>query len=342
MVPMKIVVIRFSSLGDCTLLCPFLDHLKQHGATEITVLTKRRFVELFSAATGVDRVIALGEGAGWRGLKQVIEACRGGDLVIDAHNTMRSRLVARALGGAGARFGKHYGRKLRLIWLKSGGGVPRMSRSYSALGEALGFPAMTRPAGGLEVPRATRTRIRALLDHVEGQYVVVAPGSRWAMKRWGDQKYFELARRITNDYGHHIVLLGDGADAALTSRIAAALGDRVTDLAGRMSVVESAAAIEGALAFVGNDSGLMHLSEAVGVPVVAVFGPTVEGFGYFPSLERSRVVQRELACRPCSRNGSRWCPKGTHECMTGIAVEAVAEALDNLLADRTAARHIGT
>lgn len=339
---MKIVVIRFSSLGDCTLLCPFLDHLKRHGATEITVLTKRRFAELFSAATGVDRIVALEDGAGWRGLRQMVEACGAADVVVDAHNTMRSRAVARGLGGADARFEKHYTRKLGLIWLKRGAGVPAMSRSYSLLGERLGFPPMTKTAGGIDIPRAAHERTRALLGHVKGPYVALAPGSRWQMKRWGDQKYFALARRITNDYGYPIVLLGDRKDASLTSRIAASLGDRATDLAGRIGVLESAAAAGGAVAFVGNDSGLMHLAEAVRVPVVAIFGPTVEGFGYFPTLEHSRVVQHEVACRPCSRNGSRWCPKGTHECMAEIEVETVAEALDNLLAERGTARHIGT
>lgn len=339
---MKIVVIRFSSLGDCTLLCPFLDHLKKHGATEITVLTKRRFAELFSAATGVDRIIALEEGSGWRGLKQMVDACGDHDCVIDAHNTMRSRLVARGLGGADACFNKRYAGKLGLIWLKRRASLPTISRCYSALGERLGFPPMERAAGGIQVTAAAKARRDAMLEHIDGDYVVVAPGSRWSMKRWGDHKYFELARRITKEYGYHIVLLGDRNDKLLTSQIASSLGDKVTDLAGSTSILESAAALARSVAFVGNDSGLMHVAEAVAVPVVAVFGPTVEAFGYFPSLERSRVVERALSCRPCSRNGSRWCPKGTQECMTEISVDSVAEAFDNLLADRRSARQIGT
>lgn len=335
---MKITVIRFSSLGDCTLLCPFLDHLKQQGATQVTVVTKREFVELFSAATGVDRIVGLEKGGGWRALRQMASACGESDYLIDAHNTMRSRVVARALGGADVRFHKHYARKLGLIWLKRRVDLPPVSRSYSNLGEEIGFPPMERAAGGLSIPPAVRERVAEKMKHVKGPVIAMAPGSRWPAKEWGERRYFALAQRITGDYRYHVVLLGDSRDASITARIASGLGGNVTDLAGRASILETAAVIGRADAFIGNDSGLMHVAEAMGVPVIAIFGPTVEAFGYFPSLETSKVVERELACRPCSRNGSRVCPKGTHECMTGIDVDTVVAAFDDLVEGRGPAR----
>jgi heptosyltransferase-2 len=332
---MRLLVIRFSSLGDCTLLCPFLDHVKQHGATEVTVVTKQVYAELFSAATGVDRIVALDTRGGWRALRQVIDACGETEVVIDAHNTIRSRIVARGLGGADARFEKHYRQRLGLIWLKRPADIPTISQCYSNLGEAVGFPPMTRAAGGLEIPAPVRTRVAALLDHIDGDYLAIAPGSRWAMKRWGADKFLQLVQHVAREYGYHVVLVGDKSDAPLTGDIASALGSGVTDLAGRTSVLESAAAIRRAVAFVGNDSGLMHLAEAVGVPVVALFGPTVQAFGYYPSLPSSRVIARDLACRPCSRNGSRFCPKGTQECMTEIRLAPVIEALNEIVTARS-------
>jgi heptosyltransferase-2 len=104
--------------------------------------------------------------------------------------------------------------------------------------------------------------------------------------------------------------------------------------------MEAAAVIQGAATFIGNDSGLMHLAEAVGVPVIALFGPTVEAFGYYPSLGASRVVERDISCRPCSRNGSRRCPKGTQECLTAIPVEPVAEAFADLVEGRDNQRYV--
>ena len=75
----------------------------------------------------------------------------------------------------------------------------------------------------------------------------------------------------------------------------------------------------------------MHLAEAVGVPVLALFGPTVDAFGYYPSRPDSKVVERDIPCRPCSRNGSRTCPRGTQECMVEIDVDTVENAFSDLV-----------
>lgn len=76
-----------------------------------------------------------------------------------------------------------------------------------------------------------------------------------------------------------------------------------------------------------NDSGLLHLSEAVGTPVVALFGPTVRAFGYFPLLASSLALERELDCRPCSRTGSRPCHRGDLACLDRIPAAEVRDAV---------------
>ena len=340
-VVMRLLVIRFSSFGDCVLLCPFLEHLKHHGAGDVAVVTKTAYVGLFSAARGVDRLIALDPKAGLRGLRHIVESHRSdGCTVIDAHNTLRSRILSAGLGGARSRIQKHFRKRFELITLKRGHELPTMSQRYSALGEALGFPPMTSGVGGIEIPRDARRRAGNLLRDVERPLLVLAPGGRWPMKRWGVEKFEALARRAVSQLGYRVVLVGDHADAAVTTRMATAIDEGVTDLAGRLEIMETAAVIETADAFVGGDSGLMHLAEAVGTPVVALFGPTVEAFGYFPSLAASKVVERDLPCRPCSRNGGRPCPKGTQECLVDLPLQAVEQALDDLLADRGPQRYV--
>jgi ADP-heptose:LPS heptosyltransferase len=103
--------------------------------------------------------------------------------------------------------------------------------------------------------------------------------------------------------------------------------------------MDAAAHIARCRLFVGNDSGLMHLAEAVGTPVVSLFGPTVDAFGYYPSLPLSRTIERRLACRPCSRNGSIPCPKGTGECLTAIPEDVVAHTVATMF-DSTAPRRV--
>lgn len=338
---MRVIVIRFSSLGDCILLCPFLAHLKANGAEEVTVISKRAFVELFSAASGVDRIVALDEKAGIRGLRQIIESHGGTDaVVIDAHNTMRSQLLGRGLGGADTRLKKYYAGRVGLILFKRPCTIPTMARRYSDLGESLGFPPMTARVGGIEIPPSARKSVDKSLTNIEGKLVSIAAGSRWPTKEWGLDKYIELTRRIIDDRDIHVLLHGNTDEREDADVIAGLFPGRVTNLAGRTGILETAAAIERSAIFVGNDSGLMHLSEAVGTPVIALFGPTVEQFGYFPSLPGSKVVERALNCRPCSRNGQRPCPRGSQECLTGITTDWVETAVRDALGARGPSRYI--
>lgn len=160
------------------------------------------------------------------------------------------------------------------------------------------------------------------------------------MKQWGVEKFAVLAERIADKHGCHLIVLGDELDKEAGDHIASRLGSRAVNLVGQIGILETAAAIQQSSAFLGNDSGLMHLAEAVGVPVVALFGPTVDTFGYYPSLPASKVVERNIDCRPCSRNGSRKCPKGTQECLTEIDVGPVEKAFDDLVAKTGPARRI--
>ena len=74
----------------------------------------------------------------------------------------------------------------------------------------------------------------------------------------------------------------------------------------------------------------MHMATAVGTPVVAIFGPTVQGFGFSP-LGKSIVVEKELRCRPCSLHGSDSCPKGHFECMKKINADEVFERVKEMV-----------
>jgi ADP-heptose:LPS heptosyltransferase len=338
---MRVIVIRFSALGDCILLCPFLAHLKANGADDVTVVSKRSFVELFSAARGVDRIVALDEKAGMRGIRQIIDSRKNEDaVVIDAHNTIRSRILGRGLGGVEARLKKFYTKRVGLILFKRACAIPTMAQRYSDLGESLGLPPMTESIGGIEVPGWARRSVDEPLANISGRLVSIAAGSKWPTKQWGLDKFVELTRRLIEDRDIHIVLHGNTEERRDAEVIVGLFPGRVTNLAGHVGILESAAVIERSAVFVGNDSGLMHLSEAVGTPVVALFGPTVEQFGYFPSLPSSKVVERALPCRPCSRNGRRPCPRGSQECLVGLATEWVETAVRDSLAGRGPRRYV--
>lgn len=182
--------------------------------------------------------------------------------------------------------------------------------------------------GSLDVcTEEDRQYVRTILD-AEGigqDYIVVAPGTVWPTKQWP----LEHVRTLVGDLrrsGRQVVIVGD---ASLTGSIGT--GSGVVDLCGRTTLRQAAAAIHGARAVVANDSAPIHIASLQGVPVLALFGPTVPEFGFAPYGKRAQVVQRaDLACRPCSPHGSRQCPIGTHECLAGILPDTVGRALDEL------------
>jgi len=95
-------------------------------------------------------------------------------------------------------------------------------------------------------------------------------------------------------------------------------------------LIRTASALAGCSSLVTNDTGLLHLAEAVGVPVLALFGPTVRDFGYFPHLPQSLVLQRDLDCRPCARNGKRPCWRLDQACLQEISPVTVLAALSRM------------
>ena len=80
-----------------------------------------------------------------------------------------------------------------------------------------------------------------------------------------------------------------------------------------------------------NDYALLHLSELMGTPVVALFGPTVREFGFYPRLKKSRVLEKNLECRPCSRNGAKPCPHAEKSCLDLIEADDVVESVLSVL-----------
>ena len=206
---------------------------------------------------------------------------------------------------------------------------------YAALARRLGV-SLTGEADGLPVPASATAAAQRSLERAgwTGKSLVAfAPGARWPTKTWPDDFYARLIGAMPGR-GYEPLLIGGANDAELNAAVARKSGAHPLDLTGALSIRESAAVLRRCKALVTNDSAPLHLAEAVGTSVVAFYGPTVREFGYFPRLPRSRVLERDLSCRPCSRNGARSCPYGTKECLRAIGPDAALDALDALLEER--------
>ena len=165
----------------------------------------------------------------------------------------------------------------------------------------------------------------------EEPLVAVAPGSVWNTKRWPMDHYKQLVSMLATE-GINVLLLGSKEDVQLSGEVAKGLGNQVINLAGRATLLQSAALMQRCRVVVSNDSAPMHLSVAVGTPVVAVFGATVPAFGFGPLGPQDVVVETQgLACRPCSIHGGETCPIKTFVCMNTISSSAVYEKVISII-----------
>jgi heptosyltransferase-2 len=327
-------VIRFGALGDLCLTGWTLARLALAPGREgrrVTLVTKARFAELAGSFTGVDRVVALPEPGRLGDLVRLAAQLRAdrADLLIDAHGVLRARLLTTLLGRApAARLRKDTVARLHLLRGGQAGATLQQhlrDRLDALLGRA-GLPAAPATPPLAHLAAAGRRE----------QVLGLAPGAQWPPKRWPVESWATLARQAL-DHGLSLrVYLGPQEEAWYDgSALALAIGDHPSvELVRGRPHLEVARSLAGCRVLACNDSGLMHLAEATGTPVLAFFGPTVRAFGYAPVLPASRLLEvDDLPCRPCSRNGKRPCHRGDLACLVRLTPALAWDTLRAQLAD---------
>lgn len=152
----------------------------------------------------------------------------------------------------------------------------------------------------------------------------MAPGSIWFTKQWSRDGYRKLIR-LLSQVGVQTVLVGGKEDFELCRMIQT--GSEAINIAGRLNLLESASVIQKTDLIVTNDSAPLHIGNAVKTDVVAIFGPTVQHFGFYPFRKNDQVIEVNLDCRPCGWHGGRRCPLKHHHCMQWITSDMVFEAV---------------
>jgi len=155
----------------------------------------------------------------------------------------------------------------------------------------------------------------------------LAPGAAHATKRWPMAHWQALAGRL-RELGYRLVVLGGPEDRGAAQQ----LGPLVESAAGEFTLQETGACLARAKVLISGDTGVMHMATGVGTPVVALFGPTVRAFGFFPYHARATVLAQDLSCRPCSTMGTARCPLGHHRCLVDLLPGQVAAAVERLVA----------
>jgi len=159
--------------------------------------------------------------------------------------------------------------------------------------------------------------------------IAVAPGSVWKTKCWPEEYYSELMSNLKEMA--EFIMIGSKLEEELCRKVLTASSAKGANFAGKTSILESAALINRADLLLCNDSGAMHIANAVKTRVIAFFGPTVRDFGFYPYREEDIVCEVDLDCRPCHHHGPMRCPLGHHNCMRMIKPETIKNKILTLL-----------
>ena len=315
---MKLLVIKLSSLGDLFHALPAVHQLKTGLSAEVHWVVNAEYVSLVRQFTDVDRVVPFPRHDGLRAIAGFVKQLRQTpyDLVVDLQGLLKSAWIAR-VARAARRIGPSFHREgSRLLYDAVAG--PRNKQRHAVEENLDVVRYLGLPAGepvfpvACPVPDLPPDRPR----------VAMVCSSRWATKNWPPEGFAEVARRLQATCDASIFLVGGSDSRAVHERIRTRLSGKVTDLAGRCTLVETLGVLNAMDLVVANDTGPIHMAAAVGTPVLALFGPT-DPVRTGPFGPMHRVVQAGLPCQPCF---SRTCRRGGVPCMEGITPERVVEA----------------
>jgi heptosyltransferase II len=328
---LRILLVRFSSIGDIVLTTPLVRALKRrHAGAELIYVTKRAMAPLVADNPHLAHVVALEPGEALPHLARRLRAFQATH-GLDLHGSLRSAALRLLVRCRWSGYAKRKLARATLIATKIDlyrGRVPVAERYFEAARRL-----DVRPDGGppeFFVGAAARERVARWLEGrglADAPLVALAPGAAHATKRWPIGHWQALAERL-RAAGYRLVVLG-GPDDRGAARQLGPWGDSA---AGEFTLQETGACLARAKVLVSGDSGVMHMASGVDTPVVALFGPTVEAFGFFPYGGRSAVLEQDLRCRPCSSAGTARCPLGHHRCLVDLAPDAVAAAALGLVA----------
>ncbi|MCS6929461.1 MAG: glycosyltransferase family 9 protein [Saprospiraceae bacterium] len=318
---MKILVIRFSSIGDIVLTSPVLRCLKQQVGAEVHFLTKKNFACIVQSNPYVDKVFGLD-----RSLYRVIALLRRQDYdyILDLHHNLRSWWVKLALQRPSRSFYKANLEKWLLVNLKVDV-MPDRHVVYRYLETAQEF-GVRYDGQGLDyfIPSGQEVDI----ERWEGPsppFIAFAIGANHATKRLPTDKIAEICRLLELP----VILLGDQNDALRGEEVVRQVGSRVFNACGRLTLHQSASIIRQAVIVLAHDTGLMHIAAAFRKPILSFWGNTVPRFGMYPfypdgTNPHTIFEVKELPCRPCSKLGYRQCPKGHFRCMNDLNPHLIA------------------
>lgn len=328
----KILIIRFSSIGDIVLTSPVIRCLKnQFKDSEIHFLTKKSFSPILENNPYLSKIFYLDQNE-----TELISELKKEkyDLLVDLHHNIRSVYFSKKIGSKTVRF-----KKLNILkWVYVNLKINRLPQvhivdRYMNTIKKLGIKNDDKGLDYFIQPHDENC-VENLPDSFKKGYVVIVLGATYFTKSIPEKLVKSLIEKINLP----IILLGGPDDKLKGERIFTKCNNyTLIQGAGKYTLNESAAIIKHADLVITSDTGLMHIAAAFRKKIISIWGNTVPEFGmtpYFPSAVKSQSViieNKEISCRPCSKLGYNSCPKKHFKCMNDLDPDVILKESSELL-----------
>ena len=325
----KILIIRFSSIGDIVLTTPVIRCLKTKlRETEIHYLTKKQNHSLLKENPYITKI--------WfydKNFKDLLPQLKleNFDFIVDLHKNIRSLYVLLHLRKPYGTFQKLNLEKWMIINLR----IDHLPRIHivSRYFEAVKKVGVSNDNQGLDYffPSDEEVDFSSLPDNFMKGFIAFVIGGKHMTKLFPEEKVVGICQKLN----WPVILLGGKADEGRGRRIQQLAGSNVFNACGMFSVNQSASLIRQARKVITNDTGLMHIAAAFGKNIASIWGNTIPEFGMYPYLEgkgnaASAIFEvKDLSCRPCSKLGFDKCPKGHFRCMKDQDTNGMINFLNN-------------
>jgi ADP-heptose:LPS heptosyltransferase len=306
---LKILVVRFSSIGDIVLTTPVVRMLKKQLNAQVHFLTKSAYVSLLKNNPYIDSVYQIDDS-----VNEVIGDLKkeNYDYVIDLHNNLRTQILKFRLGMPAKSFNKLNMEKFMLTNFK----LDKMPKIHivDRYLETVKHLGVKNDNQGLDFFLSANDKMD--ISIFPKNYIVFVIGGQHATKILPNEKIISIIKKVNKP----VLLIGGTEDAYRGEEIAKAC-NKVVNTCGKYSILHSASLVQQATMVITHDTGMMHIAAAFNKKIYSVWGNTVPEFGMYPYLESEqskRIEVKGLNCRPCSKIGYDKCPKGHFKCMQEI------------------------
>jgi ADP-heptose:LPS heptosyltransferase len=315
----KILIIRFSSIGDLVWTTPVIRTVKQQvPECELHFVTKTSYAEMFVANPYIDKLFLLKDN-----LAPLVKQLKDEkyDYVIDLHKNLRTLKMKLSLSGRKFTYNKYVFERWLFVKFK----INKMPKSHivDRYFEAVAPLGVKNDGQGLDyfISLEHQINIKELLpEKFQDAYTVYVIGGSESTKKLPLSKMKELCLKISQP----VVLIGGKEDIENGNQLVSAIHQQlpIVNLSGKLSISQSASVVKQAAQVFGHDTGLTQIAAAFHEKVYSIWGTTTPLFGIKPYTKNSILLQNnKLSCRPCSKAGAPTCPLGHFKCMNELDLE---------------------